>query len=350
MKNKFNWPQIIFFVFLGIIAAYFCVWHAKLVGPLAEPAPKTYISDEMFYLKTFYSVERGKNFYTSLMQADTERGGKMKPDVFTWRWPTIFYLWSTLAKNGAQILYLFWYFVFFSWVSIYLILRKFVNFWFAVTGVLIVILYFLDAVYYKTSFLFTEWWGWFFLIFGLAFFIYRKKYPAWIFFLLSAATRELMIIPIIIYFFIAVLSRKNRIFFLTLIGSFLILFFIHKHFVAGVMRDQSSFNLSQALSRIHVPTKTELFKMFSFSMRQYPFAELKIHLALALLSLFCFIKLLFIKAPCGLIYIILSGWSLALFLPFISGSYNDYWGITFMPSVLMILPLFFYKKTHENNR
>ncbi len=336
-----NFIIIIIFVTCGI---FFAMANLKSAGNLNEPKNHGFQSDEMYFLKTFYEFRDGENIYQALKSADTARGGKMKPNIFMWRWPTVFYLWTFVAKNGIQILYLFWTLAVFSWISVYFILKKYLHSLLAVTGAVFVMIYFSDAVFYKTSFLFTEWWGWFFFMYGLVFFVHKKLKIAWPLFLVAISTRELMIIPIIIFLIISFIVKKNQLFFLSLLILFGIFLLVHNYFIRLTLHTVA---VSAGSAGIHLPNKAQVLRMISFSMRGFPFLRYYSHLILLTAALGAFLKIVITQKE-EMLYVSFAGISLALILPFISNSYSDYWGITFMPSLLMIIPLLFVKP-HEKN-
>src|SRR3989338_7945708 len=99
--------------FLGGILILISAWVIASrypVGMFEEPRLGTYRSDEMIFLKTYYLVEKGWNYYPAFSWAieGDVRKIVLTSDIFQWRLPTLFYLWKVLANNGWQILWLFW--------------------------------------------------------------------------------------------------------------------------------------------------------------------------------------------------------------------------------------------------
>lgn len=82
-----------------------------------EPAAGTYAFDGVVYLKTFYNMVHGQDYYTALVSAaagdtrviaDTKTGIKDGKSYGGWLWgpsamrrPTIFYVWKYLAPGGT---------------------------------------------------------------------------------------------------------------------------------------------------------------------------------------------------------------------------------------------------------
>lgn len=344
------------FLFLFIFTSCFIILSSFLkiiiryqLPNLSEPEINTYRSDEMIFLKTFYLMKKEKNYYMAFKEANEGdiRGRVMTEDVFTWRLPTLFYFWHLTANNGGEILRNFWLFIISTLFAVFLILRKFINYKLACLGIILLLPYFSDSLIYKTSFLFTEWWAWFLLIIGLTFWFYQKIIPAWIFFILTAAVRELMMIPILFFFLYSLYLKRYRFFFFSIIFLFIIFLLFHYKWIYSHLDNNKiiSFNLSSQLSRIHAPEKLTVQRMVAFSMRQYPLVKNKSHIWLIILSFISLlINLLNEKKNNKIYYLFIVSWGLFFVLPFITSSqYNDYWGILFMPTLILTIPLIFSK-------
>ncbi|MEX2028649.1 MAG: hypothetical protein WD988_04095 [Candidatus Curtissbacteria bacterium] len=311
---------------------------------LSEPVAGAYRSDEKIFLKTFYLVKSGNNYYDSFQNASANDFANIKlgPDVFTWRFPTVFYFWQ-FAQNGNQVLILYWVLAGLFLVSIYKIASKLHSTTAGLLSVLLTLPYFAGNLSYKTSFLFVEWWALFFFSFGLAFFVHKKFIPAWILFLTAVATRELMIIPVIAFLILSIWLKKNKIFFATLILSSLIVFTAHANFVFSRFPD--TYQTPNIISRLHTPDKQSFLTMISFSMQNYPLTKYRINLfliALAFISLIVNVKR---KGNREKLYFLLVPWSMLITFPFITTTfYNDYWGIIFMPLLISTIPFLLSKQ------
>lgn len=313
---------------------------------LSEPELKTYSSDERMYLKTFYLMEKGEGFYQAFNQANEGvTGGRiMKSDVFTWRWPTLFYLWKLVSNQGQTILYAYWFLALSALSSGFLLLLKFTKPVYALFGPLLLAPYLIDNFSYPTSFLFTEWWGWFFLMFGLTLFIYQKKKAAWVWLGLAILTRELILVPIFALGLVALWQRKDRLYFTSLMLLFFGAFYLHQLQVSALFSlDKGALSLttSSFLSRLSGFNKLALLKMMAFSTRQYPGVLYHSNWWLVILALGSFIinvwKNLKDKDR---FYLLAPGWFGLIILPCLtSNPYNDYWGIVFMPFLILTIPL-----------
>lgn len=308
---------------------------------LTEPKFQTYHSDEIAFLKTYYLIRSGHNYYDSFKMG--MEGGfaniKLAPDVFTWRLPTAFYIWSLTTTNGYQILAQYWVLAILFLVSVFLIIKKIAGKNVGLLSTLLIVPYFAGNLSYKTAFLFTEWWALFFLTFGITLFLYRKFKAAWILLLLSVVTRELVIVPLAVFLLLSILSKKNRIFFASIIIVSLIFFYFHSHVVLSMFPNQS-LSSTPFFSHLHMPDKQSSLTMISFSMQNYPLAKYRINLviiALAAISLLVNAKR---RNNFESLYLFAVPWSFLVIFPFITTSqYNDYWGILFMPLLISTIPL-----------
>ena len=319
---------------------------------LNEPIYGTYTSDEKQFLKTYYLMKSGNNFYEAFKIASEGRvaGTPLDNDSFKWRLPTVFYLWKALAVNGRQIflLYLIWLAAFF--IGIFFLLKKLEGIFVSLWAIILLTPYFLNLSDYKTSFLFVEWWALFPFIIGLAFFVYGKYKISWIFFLIAIITREHMIIPLLSFVAIAFLKKEYRLFFSSLVVAFLCFYGFHYIFIANQFQNYNLSSLVQFNSRFHLIHKNILMKMFAFSMQQYPLISLRVNLWLILAS---FVSLIgFLKSnnkPTAEYYLYTAPWSLLIAFMFIAGDYNDYWGILFMPLLIITVP-FLFKRLYDIRR
>jgi hypothetical protein len=375
------------------------------VGWYEEPVVGTYTSDELCFLKTFYLVNRGENFYSAFKAGmeGVEEEKKLSGNVWLWRWPTAWYLWSLVADNGWQLLRWFWFLMGLTLISGYLVVRKYAGWMWALVGLGLMGFYLADVAGYRNSWLFTEWWGWMFWMLGLGLWVYGMKFGAWGVWALAILTRELMVIPVVVCLVIALLFKKERLMWGSILGVWLVMCWLHMRGVGGVMGERSGVSLAMVLSKVHGFDKVALMKMVAFGMRRLPLVRYGSQwwvMGVAFLGGVMAVgrnrylisnikyqiskmhrkneklkksdqevedniilralrqaqgKLGVEKSSCGrgfrfstssnsrdvgLGYLLASAWSLFLVLPFISSSQLvDYWGITFMPTVLLSVGL-----------
>lgn len=332
---------ILFFILAKLLTPTF-IQHFQ-IDSINEPEFKTYRSDEASFLKTFYLMKKGQGYYQAFKEARENFSTEsfLHSDVFTWRMPTSFYLWKICCQSGEQILT---FFIFLSLIIlslVYLIMKKIVGKW-AILSVLILLPYFYDSLAYKTAFLFTEWWAFFFFVIGL--FGLFKKYNklAMVGFFLAVITRELFIIPLLFMFIYSVVAKENwRIFVIPIVG-FLLIYLLHAQNIANIMgsvRGETRFD-----ERFHMYKVENLQAMMSFSMRQYVINSFKTHFLLLLLGIISLTVGVLNTKNKYLIYLLLNILSFLVILPFISVLENDYWGIMFVPLILISIPLIFTVK------
>jgi hypothetical protein len=337
--------SVLLLLTLGIYFVNFALNISFFVKNNNFSDPKIIKSDEMLYLKVYYLMKSGAGYYSSLpiaFKADS-RKLTLSKDVFMWRLTTIYYFWDALTTNGNQIAILFFGLAIASLFSIFLTLKKFVPWQISLIGPFLLSFYFKDILNYPTSIFFHEWWGWFFMIFGITSFLYGKKRLTFCFLTLSVLTRELFMIPMIFFFIYSLKIKKNRATFLVPVLIFLGAYFAHGAII-------SKLPFPAALTSRHLSfNKTGLSEMISFSMRSFPFIQFRSNVLLVIISLVSSVLIVLKKKNINLNYLLISCWSLFFILPFIVQNFNDYWGVTFMPTMIGYLPLIFvlYEKSHK---
>ncbi len=305
---------------------------------IEEPIFGQYSNDELSFLKTFYLIDQGNSYYPAFKIA---REGLSTPnyltsDTFLWRMPTVFYLWNIFANSGQQILTIFLFLSICLIEASFFLVKRFTNKFIAAMSPVLLFPYILDTLRYKTAFLFTEWWALFFYIFGLTAFVYRRSYLAMFFLTTAGFIRELFVLPIMLMFLFSFKDKDNRRTFLFPIIFFAFFYLIHMINISQVMEMEGK---SNTLQRIHQFSLENLQRMVSFSMRNFVFYGLKTHLLLFLFSVLSVTMTLLFSKIKELKVIILPVVLFILFLPMISVYDNDYWGILFMPILLILSPL-----------
>ena len=341
----------VFILVLVLTATY--IFSAKSIASkldssvTSEPIDKGYVSDEKDFLKTFYIMKKEENYYKSfgLALRNDARFTKIPTDLYSWRLPTVFYIWRFLATNGQGIINLFIILSSISLLAAFLITKNLVKEEFAVFSLLALIPYFLNAVS-NTSFLFIEWWSLFLFLLALAF-IFNKKTSIGIFFLvLSSLTRELLIIPAIAISIILSFRHKKITPLLIVVFAFLIFMFMHFFLI------EKNYNnvISYSSRKIHPFDKDFLLHILAFSTQFYRLAWLRIGTLFTTLTLIGFLITLPLyknKDNMNLLLIAISS-SLPLFLISLfistsdsSGFYSDYWAIIIIPVFIIFSPLIF---------
>lgn len=295
-------------------------------------------SDEMVFLRTFQFMKTGEHYYDAVERA-TKEDGKITSystsDVFTWRMPTIFYLWSFVANDGVEIGITFIVLSACSLLSIYFIVRKCLGPLLSLCSPLFLFPYFLDAFHYGPSFLSTEWWGLFFFIPGLCALLYKKTTTATIFLSLAVITRELFIIPAFSLFFVSLWLKTNRVVFANVLFVFFTLFLVH----FSLIQQRNIVKVANnPFARIHSLSKILFQREVAFSMRLYPLLEFKLPLFLFFISTSTLVVKIIMKHENSL-YLLSSYLPFATLSIFTGGIYNNYWGILFMPLAIAFAPI-----------
>lgn len=309
---------------------------------LSEPVNKRYRNDELSFLKTFYLMEQGSDYYTSFKLSRENLAGEIKlgTDTFTWRSPIIFLVWSMLLDNGDRIFTLFIFLSLLVLACIFLIVKKIAGLKIAVVSTGLLSLYFLDTIFYKTAFLFTEWWGMLFIIFAFTALIYKYNSAATLLFTLAVLIREIFILPVLVLFAVEVFFRRKTYWiYLVPIIIFIIFYLLHSYFITSLLNKTSDFTL---LERLHSFEWVNLQRMLSFSMRRLVIFNLKTHYLIFILGIISpLIYLLFgYKSKKEVLALFVFILTFVALLSLTSVYENDYWGIMFMPLIIILAPIF----------
>ncbi len=313
---------------------------------LAEPVNKSYSSDEVSFLKTYYLMKKGLGYYPAFQsaRANLSTEDDLSSDTSRWRMPTIFWIWNLFAPGGNQILTLFIFLSFLGITSIYLLIKIEHGVIFGILSVLGFLPYLYDSFSYGSAFLFMEWWGLWLLVLGLTAYFYQRNILAIFFLSLALLTRELLLIPVI---FLAIYSfHKNQRWqiFMICIAIFFIGYLFHWMNINAIVDHKNQTNF---LDRIHQFNLINLQTMSSFSMRRYVVEGLKTHyLVLVLGTLSVILNSFIIKSKVGQFILLLIITSLVIY-PMISFRDNDYWGILFIPFIIIYLPLVLNKAIYQ---
>ncbi len=340
---------LIFVLFFFILAEFFTpeIIDKYQINRLSEPEFETYTSDEASFLKTFYLMKHNLGYYRAfkLSRENGASGNNLQQDIFTWRMPVVFYLWKIFASGGMQIFKLYIFLSLLSLFSIYLILKKMTSPEYAILGPLLLLPYFYDTFRYKTAFLFTEWWGLLFFVIGLSAYFHKSQKLALLCFIITVSIRELFIIPVMLLLVWSFLKKGNfKIIFLAVIFSGII-YFIHIFNIREVLGRTTDFSF---FSRFHPYHLADLQKMISFSMKEYVFWGLKTHYLFVFLGMLGLARAVFNKNR-EAIFLLVIVLGFILFLPLISTADNDYWGIMFVPIIIVSIPLLLKPKNENIN-
>ncbi len=296
-----------------------------------------YKFDGFLFLNVANLIRDGQNYkdaYSTAFEEDI-RFETAPTDAWGWRLPTIFYFWSFLPND-----FLVWLtFVILALLALFSAFKM--NF--PGTGNLAILAPMILAPYFffgATSewFLVTEWWGLFFFIVGLLFWQIKKSKIAWILFLISVITRELFIVPILAYFLITVIfERKKAVFF----GSLIIIFalFLLAHFLN--LSDVVNLNLASVTAkRLWGGGWQQIQQTLAFGSANFLFINFRVFALYALLVLIGF-GLIFwrinFKILKDLTFVSFASFFI-LYLVFGTPRWHEYWGITYIPLMFLLIP------------
>lgn len=298
-----------------------------------------YNNDPGIFLKTYQLVETGQPYYHSFIVAHDGRFAQRgtPTDIWGFRFPTLFYAWKFLPGYGIGIYYLFLVMSTFALYCAYKISSKYIGKRLGLLSSYLLFPY-LHYAARDQMILETEWWAVMVFLFGVYFLLYKRYFFATIFLAFSVLVRELFVIPLISFSLIFLLQKRKLLFVAVVpVVAFCSLFLYHL-----------------ASANQYISAYDSLFRP-----RVIPFGPLFLQQTLAFGSweyLFYAFKpfyVFFAMAIVGSAHVF-KKWShfdgLILFLCFIvfpvaflkigALPYNDYWGIMFMPQILVIAPLF----------
>jgi hypothetical protein len=359
IKNKYK-----IFIPLGFLVIYFFVNSLYITYKIpygfrykenfptfaewvrAEPEDEKYRFDGFVYSKVFFLMEKGLPFYKALPEAlkRDARFDSLPTALFNYRLPTIFYIWKLfLPNNGLSIVYLFIILSCGVLVGAYFICAKFIKSYLALLSPIFLFNYLLHG---STSFWFSfaEYWGMFFAVFGLTFFVQQKrfkkygKYIPLVFTFLASIIREHFVYLTFAGFISSLfLHKKNKKFailwVLSALGFLLFMFF---HYLNLQPYLTQKFNIQGWLFKggLHFLSWTMNFGLF-----YYPYIKFLPIVFIISALLGC----LFINNKPAKFFLFL-----VVFLPILGFCYllgppgkGEYWGVIYMPFCITLSPLIF---------
>lgn len=302
---------------------------------------ETYTTDQRAFLKTYQLMEEGVNFYPALSRAmGNIMKADFKVDIGGWRQPFLFYLWKLLPGTAGNI-YLLWVFVTsITLTAAFFVAYKYFKNNYALLSPLLLFPYYHFSLV-DLTFLQMEWWATSAFIIGLALFVWRKYFAAGVLFAVSLASRELLIVPAGLIVFLLIFSKDRRKIKTIAIPILIFLsyyLFIHlssiAKFGASSIRGYGNGSL--------LPFQATL----AYSSWNYLFWPIRPFLLLLFLTPVFFLVKLMQKGSSLYLFFILSSFLpfavVTMILSFIGGIdvWHDYWGIYFIPLLLISSPVF----------
>ncbi len=299
----------------------------------------TYNNDPGVILKTYKLMEDGIGYYDAFAISQKGRFGMqiVPQDIWGWRLPTLFEIWKVLpGKSGLNIHFLYLVlscsFVYCS----YLLSRRYLPEKLVLIPSYLVFPY-LHFAALDPMLLGTEWWSVIIFFIAVFFVIRRRLVLATLFFSLTLMVREVYILPLGLMFVYSIFKRRELTpVFLISLFAFLVIFSFHMVFVARYINVWGTIFSPRVISN-----------GFFFVQQTLAFASWE-YLFFVVRPFWWF--LVAAVGGCWLIYKRFDkteAWLLLLsFLPFPIAfmkfgtlPYNDYWGIMYMPIVLILAPI-----------
>ena len=340
IKPKLKKTKTSLIVVLPILVAFFFtgVMNSSHLRDFLSVNPKSgqYMHDMGLYLKTYYLMkEETVNYYQAHGQAFSGHMvmNKLPDNVWGWRLPTVFYLWSIIpVTNGVVIWWLFMMFGLLTLLAVYKISGLMLHESKSKYAILTPYLFFpyLHFAVRDWTMLQVEWWAVFSLIGGIYFYLKKQKSWAVVFFCLAVMIRELILIPLLTLVILSwVFKRKEVKFFLIPVIVFGV--FLSGHTVLVSKQVELVKGVSKYALRLHGEGKQLLLTTLAFGSWEYLFYKTRIFLIMMILALVGYLK----KISFGKT-IVAVNFILALsFLIIGTSEWNHVWGVLYIPMVLL---------------
>lgn len=299
----------------------------------------TYNSDPGVFLKTYQLMEGKVNYYDAFLTSveGTFERHVSPADIWAWRLPTIFIIWKLLPGTSAISVY----FLYLLLASSALFCAAKIGEKYLGKGLGIISVYLVFPYLHfgarDQMILVTEWWGVLFFVFALYFLVYKKDFWAIIFLTLAVLVRELFLIPAaLIFVYCLIWDRKKVMIFLIPILAFLLLFLFHLTMVDYYIDAWSTLFLPRTV-RFGSLLIMQTLAFGSWEYLLFKFRPFWILLALAVMGAFYSIKK--IDKNMGILLLFSFVAFPISFLKIGGVPFNDYWGIEYMPQVLILAPI-----------
>jgi hypothetical protein len=315
------------------------VTSSNLRATLTRDLPLyTYNNDEGAFLKTYKMMKGGVPYYDAYRVAFMGKFANhtVPGDVWGWRMPTIFEMWKIIPGSGIGIYILYLALSSGMIYASYLVGKRYLGSTLALLPAYLVFPY-LHFAARDEIVLLTEWWSVAFFFLGLYLFVARKYFLAILFLALTVLIREIYIMPLgLMFLYFALKLKREAVVFLIPLVAFLVLLFYHVLSLGSYIDAwHSLFSARIVSSGIFFVEQTLSFGSWEYLLfGARPFV------------------LFLVLALSGCWYMYRAGrkdeawiWALAFlpfpvaFMKFGAVPYNDYWGIMYMPIVLILAPI-----------
>jgi xanthosine utilization system XapX-like protein len=341
----------------------------------SEPQTTSNMTDMGSYLKTYYRIKRGEEFYSSFAQDIKGRlNGNYPHEIWGWKQPLIFYIWNIFSIDGGGIINLATVVFGLDLILIYLIGKKFLDPVRALLCPLVVLAYF-HYPFDNATLLQVEWWSLSFFIAALYFYftnpsespLEKERIFDWltgIFFVLTLAVRELFAIPIICLVLIDVLQKKwkkvMKLVSPTLLGFFPYFIFYH---VKNILRfEEWEVLFANSRRTGYVGSWSLVRTTLAYNSWSYILGQMRPFLFLLIINTGIIIFLILKNLTSSRLRVARKNiWRnvrwLSLYFVFflisfkigIMDVWHDYWGIYYVPLMLALTPIILFSSSEFFN-
>lgn len=336
---------------IALVVMSFLVNGFLLAGSIARPAnlePKPYVYrfDGWKWLKTFYLMKKGFNYYKSAWLADKfDRRKLVFSQPLNYRLPTIFWLWRILP-TGAAIVYLFLFMSAIALLCFFLVGRRYAG---DLAGYAAAVSLFPYLIWGAATpyFSFAEHWGLFFVAIAFLLLAYQRNILAVPFFLIGAAIREQFALFLLLGIFTSLLRRqlKESAVWAAALGLMAVLVRYHGLMAKRYIPPVRSATVSVRFFQEYVAPKLgNLLRRNSFGIEPLvvPRFSLVYVFSLADIALLIFIVLaavgLLWRRPSALSSLVTPYLIILVFLSVILEPSRTYWAVLYMPFVFLAWP------------
>lgn len=336
---SYQFKQLLPHIFIGILvlnllAASLLISDNLVIQLSTEPSDESYKYDAYIYLKAFYKVAAGENYYTAIPQAILSDGrmnqlSDMISGYTTIRMPTVFFIWRAFTGgNGGNIFYLSLLLAIVALTFVFYGMRMTSGEGIASLGSMLVAPYlYIGSTW--VNILFPDWWAILFGLIAIGLFLQKQYAGAAAIALLSTLSREPMGILIFAGLLAGIAVKERRIWlpFGAAILSFVVLYLAHKHMVTASMPLESAGLAQRPGLQITSFLTTSNYLM-------YPFSLLRLNLIIPFAAIVAaFLQKEWVNRMFIAVFIL----SFVLYLLVMKAT-ASYWGQMFMPVVLLSLP------------
>ncbi len=333
-KKLAIWVVIVGFLITSVATS------ADLRQMLSRDLPLfTYNNDPSVILETYQLMKKGGGYYEAFRIAQISRYAQqiVPGDIWGWRLPTIFYIWTIFPGNRGLAIYILYLALSLAvFYAAFKIGERYLSWPLAILPSYLIFPY-LHFAARDQMLLETEWWSMLLFIIGLYALIKKRWFLTTLLFCLTVVVRELYILPIGLMFIFAFFKKRRLVpVFLIPLLAFLFLFVFHIMATSAYIDSWGTI-----ISPRTIPFGSffvqQTLAFASWEYLLFAFRPFFIFLLLACLGCLYVFKR-FDRSEA--IFLLLAFFPFPLaFLRIGTVPYNDYWGIIYMPLAIMLAAL-----------